>query len=240
MVGEVWTTSFIKNWYRIVVFPALSSPTKTILCSEKSVKEKIRSWRFRPCGDGKTRWNGSLPSLPKRFHSLARRMPIVRNEQTVSCRTMNLAGELLDKESNRICTTSTVNREWVTRSDLESVTWFVQSFNKSKCVVLWTLLYSVRLLFHFRPSLIRFKVFRLRSESFVHWVDTRIKGNACNWKKRQYHRTRNGTFDRMIDEDGLWLTIKLVHFTSSVAKIWSKPFCWVQQRILLQVCLLYY
>ena len=52
-----------------------------------------------------------LPSLPKRFHNLARRMPIVRNEQGVSFRTMNLAGKLHDNESNRNWTTSTVNGE---------------------------------------------------------------------------------------------------------------------------------
>lgn len=34
MVGDVCTTSFIKNWYKIVVLPALSSPTMQILCSE--------------------------------------------------------------------------------------------------------------------------------------------------------------------------------------------------------------
>ncbi|MPC07522.1 hypothetical protein E2C01_000083 [Portunus trituberculatus] len=33
MVGDVCTTSFISSWYRMVVLPALSRPTITILCS---------------------------------------------------------------------------------------------------------------------------------------------------------------------------------------------------------------
>merc|ERR1711884_756244 len=33
MVGDVCTTSFIRNWYRIVVLPALSRPTRQSLCS---------------------------------------------------------------------------------------------------------------------------------------------------------------------------------------------------------------
>ena len=37
MVGEVWTTSFIRNWYRMVVLPALSRPTRQILCSELKI-----------------------------------------------------------------------------------------------------------------------------------------------------------------------------------------------------------
>ena len=33
IVGDVCTTSFIKNWYKMVVLPALSNPTMQILCS---------------------------------------------------------------------------------------------------------------------------------------------------------------------------------------------------------------
>lgn len=40
IVGLVCTTSFIKNWYNIVVLPALSNPTITNLCSGKKIKYK--------------------------------------------------------------------------------------------------------------------------------------------------------------------------------------------------------
>ena len=40
MVGDVCTTSFIRNWQRIVVLPALSRPTMQILCSEKTRRKR--------------------------------------------------------------------------------------------------------------------------------------------------------------------------------------------------------
>ena len=42
IVGLVWTTSFIRNWYRMVVLPALSKPTMTSLCSAGFQKRTIK------------------------------------------------------------------------------------------------------------------------------------------------------------------------------------------------------
>lgn len=41
IVGEVCTTSFIKNWYNMVVLPALSKPIITILCSKTIQKHDV-------------------------------------------------------------------------------------------------------------------------------------------------------------------------------------------------------
>lgn len=46
MVGLVCTTSFIRNWYSMVVLPALSNPTITNLCSTRC-KEKERTNSIR-------------------------------------------------------------------------------------------------------------------------------------------------------------------------------------------------
>ena len=48
IVGEVCTTSFMRNWYKMVVLPALSRPTMHILCSAKKEEDKgmmIEMWQ---------------------------------------------------------------------------------------------------------------------------------------------------------------------------------------------------
>lgn len=48
MVGLVCTTSFIRNWYSMVVLPALSNPTITNLCSTRcKEKEQTNSIRLK-------------------------------------------------------------------------------------------------------------------------------------------------------------------------------------------------
>ena len=63
MVGDVWTTSFMRNWYSMVVLPALSRPTIIILCS--SLLNMLHSFENKNPMIQQNKWREwSLPFEP--------------------------------------------------------------------------------------------------------------------------------------------------------------------------------